>query len=398
MTDDSVAPTSSSRRRALLSASLAHAAHDGMTDLIYVLLPIWQSQFGLSFALAGLARGLYSAAMAGLQVPASRLALRLGRKTLLVAGTVLAALGYLLAGQAGGFVGVCLALLISGCGASTQHPLASSLVADNHEGSTGARQALATYNFAGDLGKMLVPALVGLLLAWMNWQHCVTLIAGLGLLVALTLFLLIPAAPPRASDTERHPHHTEPSGKFGSGFNALLATGFIDSATRMGFLTFLPFILRDKGAGTASIGLALSLLFVGGAFGKLACGYLGSRYGMLKTVWLSESGTAMIIVAILALPLTAALAILPLLGIFLNGTSSVLYGTVPELVGRGQRDAAFARFYTGTIGGGALAPFAFGALGDVTGIPLAMTLVAGMVLLTLPLALRVNSALKSISE
>lgn len=393
MTDDMVAP---SRRRTLLSASLAHAAHDGMTDLIYVLLPIWQSQFGLSFALAGLARGLYSAAMAGLQVPASRLALHLGRKTLLVAGTVLAALGYLLAGQAGGFLGVCLALLLSGCGASTQHPLASSLVADHHEG-TGARQALATYNFAGDLGKMLVPALIGLLLAWMNWQHCVTLIAGLGLLVALTLFLLIPATPPRTTDTEHYPRQTGSSGKLGDGFTALLATGFIDSATRMGFLTFLPFILRDKGAGTTLIGLALSLLFVGGAFGKLACGYLGSRYGMLKTVWLSESGTALIIVAILALPLTAALAILPLLGIFLNGTSSVLYGTVPELVSRGQRDAAFARFYTGTIGGGALAPFAFGALGDVTGIPLAMTLVAGMVLLTLPLAWRVNGALKSIS-
>ena len=39
----------------------------------------------------------------------------------------------------------------------------------------------------------------------------------------------------------------------------------------------------------------------------------------------------------------------------LNGTSSVLYGTVPELVATEQREKAFGIFYTGTIGAGALA-------------------------------------------
>ena len=39
----------------------------------------------------------------------------------------------------------------------------------------------------------------------------------------------------------------------------------------------------------------LDLLFVGGAFGKLLCGYLGARIGLLKTVWLTESATAALI-------------------------------------------------------------------------------------------------------
>lgn len=175
------------------------------------------------------------------------------------------------------------------------------------------------------------------------------------------------------------------SGSVG-GLRALLVTGILDSAVRMGFLTFLPFLLTRKGAGTAGIGLALALLFVGGAFGKLLCGYLGARIGMMKTVWLTESATALLIVLAVYLPLTSMMVMLPLLGLALNGTSSVLYGVVPELSNADNREHAFALFYTGTIGGGALAPVLFGRLGDATGVPVAVMTLAALLLLTLPLA------------
>src|SRR5450830_1577732 len=109
-------PTSTpvAARRTLLAASVAHAVHDGMTDLIYVLLPLWQSQFGLSLAFTGALRGLYAACMAGFQVPATRLAQRWGRPALLVGGTVLVALAYLVAGLSGALPVVCGALLLGG--------------------------------------------------------------------------------------------------------------------------------------------------------------------------------------------------------------------------------------------------------------------------------------------
>ena len=56
----------------------AHALHDGYTDLIYVLLPIWQKEFGLGYAELGLLRALYAGTMAGFQIPAGLLAERLG--------------------------------------------------------------------------------------------------------------------------------------------------------------------------------------------------------------------------------------------------------------------------------------------------------------------------------
>jgi FSR family fosmidomycin resistance protein-like MFS transporter len=55
----------SARRRSLFAASTAHAVHDGLTDLIYVLLPIWQAQFAISYAMIGLLRASYSGVMAG---------------------------------------------------------------------------------------------------------------------------------------------------------------------------------------------------------------------------------------------------------------------------------------------------------------------------------------------
>src|ERR1041384_6443613 len=78
-------------RRALLGAGLAHALHDGFTDAIYVLLPIWQSEFAIGFSALAILRGVYAGAMAVLQIPAGRLAERFGGRPILVGGTFLAA-------------------------------------------------------------------------------------------------------------------------------------------------------------------------------------------------------------------------------------------------------------------------------------------------------------------
>lgn len=170
----------SARRRSLLAACSAHAVHDGLTDAIYVLLPIWQAQFGISYAQVGLLRGAYSGMMAGVQLLASRAAQRWGRKRLLVGGTALAGAAYLIAGQAGGLAVLLFALLLGGLGASTQHPLAASMVTDAYEADGGVKEALAQYNFAGDIGKTLLPGLIGLLLAVVSWRTGATLLGLLG--------------------------------------------------------------------------------------------------------------------------------------------------------------------------------------------------------------------------
>ncbi|MDT7952922.1 MAG: hypothetical protein RQ966_15570 [Acetobacteraceae bacterium] len=72
-----------------LGASLVHALHDGHTDAIYILLPIWRAEFTLGFGALHALRALYTGKMAALQIPAGRLAERLRGRLVLVAGTLL---------------------------------------------------------------------------------------------------------------------------------------------------------------------------------------------------------------------------------------------------------------------------------------------------------------------
>jgi MFS transporter, FSR family, fosmidomycin resistance protein len=317
-------------------------------------------------------------------VPSGHLARHLNARTILVLGTLLSAAGFALAGFSGGLVGLCASLVVAGAGGSTQHPLASSAVSRAY--GERARGPLGTYNFAGDLGKATLPPAVSLLLTVMVWRWALCAVAGLGILVAVLIRWLMPPIPepPVAVETVTALDH-EAAGK--GGFGLLFVIGVLDSAARMGFLLFLPFLLKAKGASLTTVGLALSLVFIGGAFGKAACGWLGARLGLLATVVTTEIGTAAAILTVLALPLAPSLALLPLLGVMLNGTSSVLYGTVPELVTAHRIERAFALFYTGILGSSALAPILYGRLGDAEGSVWATVAAALTALAVVPLML-----------
>jgi MFS family permease len=291
-------------------------------------------------------------------------------------------------------VSLFLALFIGGLGASTQHPLGSSLIAQTFAG-VRSRTALGTYNFAGDLGKMTLPLIASLLFLILSWRNALLLLGAFGILAAIVIL----AAAPRINHAQKALKENGKAGPGGrphsSGFSLLLSVGMIDNATRAAFLTFLPFVLTAKGASVQTVGLALTLVFAGGAVGKLVCTFIGNWLGTVATVWLTESLTAVGMLAILPLPLDAALIVLPVIGIALNGTSSVLYGSVPELVAPEKRTRAFSIFYTGAIGSGALAPSLYGILGDAAGIRTAVTIAAGILLLTLPLTALLRPVLAS---
>ena len=388
------------KKRILSACCGAHILHDGYTDLLYVMFPIWQIAFGLSLAEVGPLKTLYSGAMASLQVPSSMLSERVGEKRLLLFGTLIASIGFLLSGWTTGFLGLAACLVLSGVGASVQHPLSSSLTSHAFEGHE-LRGALSTYNFSGDIGKVLLPSLCAALLAIWDW-HAVTSVMGLlGLVAVILLSIVLPKIkvgnnPKAQSDKPSG----EISGKYAGsnflnlGFVSLSSIAVIDSATRMGFLTLLPFLLISKGATVTQVGFALGLTFAGGAAGKFVCGFIAARFGVIKTTLITEIATTILMGLTLPLSLDVVMLMLPLVGIALNGTSSGLYGTVPELVSPHMRSRAFGVFYTLTIGAGAISPLVYGFAGDRLGVSNAIALIAGSVLLVLPLTLGLKKAFR----
>jgi MFS family permease len=381
----------------LVIIAAAHFVHDGFADVVYVLLPLWAAEFSLTFAQVGLIRTAYSGGMALFQIPAGLIAERTGERGVLVVGTLVTAAGFIVAGVAGGFVSLLVILLVAGLGSGVQHPLASSIVSQAYE--TGARRtALGTYNFSGDLGKVAVPAAVAFLAAGLaSWRIPAALYGVVGLVAALVIWAVLARLDVGARPVPRAIGATTAGAGWGirdpRAFQALTLIGMIDNGTRSPFLTFLPFVLIDaKGATLAGVGVAMALLFAGGAVGKLVCGVMAERIGIIRAVVVTEAATTALIIAVLAAPLTLAYALLVPLGIALNGTSSVLYGTVAELVTPERRSRAYGLYYTVTIATSAVAPSLYGLLSDAVGVRATLTVVGLMVLVTIPLCLALRSA------
>jgi MFS family permease len=378
------------RRRATLGTGGAvHFVHDGLSDSLYVLFPLWAEAFGISHAQVGVLKMAFSGGLSAFQLPAGFLAERWGERILLALGTAVAGLGFVFLGLAGGFAGLLLCLLLTGLASGVQHPLASSVVSRAYE--TGPRRAaLGAYNFAGDLGKVAVPPLVAALAVAIGWRAGAMSYGLAAMAAGLAIYLMLRglgAGGPVAAPAE--PAQGLRAGGWGlrdrRGFAVLSAIGVIDSAVRTPFLTFVPFLLIAKGAEVGAVGFALALIFAGGAAGKLLCGLAAERVGIVRTVVLTEIATGAGILLLVMLPLGWALALLPLVGLALNGTSSVLYGTVGDFVEAERRPRAFGLFYTLGIGAGALAPVAFGVLSDQSGIETTLLVLGCVVFLTLPL-------------
>jgi MFS family permease len=376
------------------AASSIHFLHDGFSEILYVFLPLWAREFGLSFAQVGLIRSAYTGGMSAFQIPAGFLAERWGERRLLATGTAVTALGFVAAGWAGSFVPLLVLLLAAGLGSGVQHPLATSLVSKAYE--TGNRRtALGTYNVSGDVGKAGVAAAVGVLAGLVGWRAAGAVYGLIGLAAALAILPLLSRLGAGNPEARAATGERPVSGwgiRDGRGFSALCAIGMVDNATRTGFLTFMPFILLGKELGVGGVGLAFALVFIGGAAGKFVCGVAADRLGVIRTVVLTEIATTLLILTVVAAPLALAMGVLVPLGIALNGTSSVLYGTVADLVSSQRRSRAYALYYSFTIGASALAPTVWGFVSDSAGVPSTLTLVGLVVLLTVPLCLLLRPA------
>src|SRR4030043_370983 len=317
----------SKKVRALFSFSAFHFIDDGFTDSIYLLLPFIALELNLSFILAK--------------------------------------------GTGGG-----------------QHGLSSSLLSRVFEIS-GRRAAMGTYNFSGDMGKVCFPFLLALMINWWGWRRAVFNLSIIGLIAGAVLWGLVRKNAPPVIPSSKERMISKKSGwgiHNAKSFSALLTIGIIDIMTRNALLIFLPFLLLEKGISETQIGFALTLLFAGGAAGKFTCGLLAEWFGVIPMVVGTEILTSLGILSLTWFSPSGIWILLPFVGIFLNGTSSVLYATVAEIISPMARSRGYGLYYAITLGSGAVSPLVYGLLTDALGLSFSIICAALMVLLTLPLS------------
>ena len=382
-------------KRTLATCCAAHVIHDGFSDVTYVLLPLLASTFGLTLAQVGMIRSAHRVAMASFQLPAGFVAERFGERNLLAIGTLVAGIAFLALGFAPGFWTILVVLFFAGVGSAVQHPLSSTIISHAYPGE-GRRAALGTYNFFGDVGKFTFGGIVSLaVLAGISWQAPVIAFGAVGIAAAALVLATV-------ANTRSHAARTGAAAPASRGwgirhkpaFAALCALDAVDSMTRTAFLTFIAFLLIARGLPEGWAALAVPAVLTGGMAGKYACGVLAERLGVLRTIVITELATGAGILLTLALPAAATFALLPLIGIVLQGTSSVIYGTIGDLVEPDRLPRAFGMVYTMGAVCGIIAPLGYGMLGDAIGIENTIAVVGGFVLLTLPLALVLRPSLR----
>jgi MFS family permease len=135
----------------------------------------------------------------------------------------------------------------------------------------------------------------------------------------------------------------------------------------------------------AQVGFALTLLFAGGAVGKFVCGILAEWFGVIPMVVGTEVLTSAGILSLIWSSSSLTWVILPFVGVVLNGTSSVLYATVADMISPSARSRGYGFYYAITLGSGAVAPMVYGLFSDSFGLSLTLIAIGLVVLLTLPL-------------
>jgi len=380
-------PERGHKARSLFSFSAFHFLDDGFTDSIYLLLPFIAAELNLSFSQVGVLKGVFSGSMGLFQVPLSLLGERIGELIVIGAGTLGLASGFLILSRVHAYPLIFLSLIFAKGTSAGQHGLSSSLLSRVFEIS-GRRTAMGTYNFSGDLGKVCLPFLLALMMNWWGWRQGVFVLSLLGLAAGVILWGLAkknaptPLSPSKEKVGIKKNHWGISNPK---SFSALLTIGMIDIMTRTALLTFLPFLLLRKGISATEIGFALTLLFAGGAVGKFTCGVLAERFGVIPMVVGTEILTSAGILSLIGLSPALIWVVLPFVGIVLNGTSSVLYATVAEIILPMARSRGYGLYYAITLGSGAVSPVIFGFLTDSLGLSFTIISTALMILLTLPL-------------
>ena len=384
---DSLTTGTARPHRTLIFGSAMHVWSDLFFALYVPLLPFIAADLELSYKQVGLLRSVYGLSSAVLQVPAGFLAEITGEFWLLVLGNAWVAAGVVGMAFAPGFLILLAVSFGGGLGGGMQHPLASSMVSRAYD-ERGRSTAVGTVNFSGDLGKMAAPAFAGLMAVHFGWRTAMWVIGAAGL-----FFMLLTVLARRSVDTGRPVTQStdvdapDTGGSQKSGFIALSWIGFLDSATRGAALVFLPFVMEAKGMGLGQVSGMLVVLFAGGAAGKFVCGWLADRYGSVMLIWGTKGVTALMLLAAVFGPVWSMAPLMLVLGLGLNGTSSVLYGAVADLVPARRRARLYGFFYTTNEGGTLIAPLVYGVIADAFGLDTTMVVMCAATAAILPASL-----------
>ena len=363
-------PLNKKPKQALIFGSLNHVLSDFLFALMVPVLILIKDDPNLpmNYTQIGVIRMLHTGSAGLSQIPFGLITNLFNEGWLIIVGNAWVTIGLIILSYVQTYPSIVFISLVGGIGGGAQHPLATNLVSHSYENKNQST-AIGTVNFAGDIGKILAPLCGTFILATLGWRKGLK-VTGISTLIFIFIYSLSVLKHFKyftsKTTSNKIPNIYKPS----LPFIVLCCALFIDSGIRTAAITFIPFALKSIDLDTDNVLFLLTSLLIGGAIGKILCGWLNERYNFISIVLFTKGTTALIFFMFMFSDKLPLLPLMFILGLGLNGTSSILYGQVGKTVSISSRSSSYAYLYTVGEIGSAVFPFLIGIISDVYSITL----------------------------
>jgi len=354
--------------RLVASISAAHFVSHYYILLLPPLFAFVRADYGVSYTKLGLALAAFNGVSAVLQTPTGFLVDRFGARPLLIAGLLLGALAFAVAGLVDSFWVLVAMFGFAGLANTVYHP-ADYAILSHHVPPERAAKAYSIHTFSGMLGSAVAPTSLLLMQSYWGWRGAFVGSALLGI-AAAALLLVQREEPVRLKPVGKTQPEAGPQG-----WQLLLSRPILLNLVFFALLALMNGGLQNysvvalgalHGMAATATTTALSAYLVLSTIGVLAGGYLASRVSQHGTV----AVIGLIAIALVAVALVFHLGDVLLItamaagGLFTGAIMPARDMIVREMTPPGSFGKVFGFVTNGFNLGGIVAPMIFGLAMD----------------------------------
>jgi FSR family fosmidomycin resistance protein-like MFS transporter len=375
--------------RNVLAASVAHASNHLFQLLLPTVLPLVVTEFGLTNFSAGLLLAYFSLPYAFFQLVFGEASDRIGRKTLVVMGTLASSAAILATSLSRDLTQLILLQVVAGIASAAYHPAGIPLVSES-SGSGRRGRALGLHQMGGAVGSLAPPLIAGAVASALGWRGVMAVASAIGFSATAFSFMAlddtIKSDGKRKSSTLLVALRTKPVLMLlGASLTSMIAYRGIAAFTSL-------YIVDGRGRPVEEAAVYYSILQAAGVIGGPIGGAVSDRFGRRNTMMafvIVESSPLFLLPVLGPMPLAAGFAVIGLGSFAVLAVQDTYLSEVapPHALG-----SAYGLLLTSSFLPSAFVPPAMGAFIDSSGFDASFALIALATLVSVPMALLVDRA------
>ncbi len=371
---------------ALAALSFGHGISDWYHGTLYMVLPYFAKDLGLTYSQVGILMGWNSFSSFFVNLPGGMIVDTVGRTGLLL-GLALALTGlpYFLLGFSPNYVVAIIVVTFIGIGSNLWHPAAISFLAKRYPTRKGF--AISVHMMGGHLGNTLSPLAIGVALTFLTWRNVLILNVLPGILMGLVLWRVLASTGmvkenAQNKDLALKDYWRAVKTMATSKSILLLCTlSGMRAMTQSGLFTFLPLYLANElKYSPAMVGAYISVIRIAGIFAAPISGTISDKSGRRPILTAGLLITSLLLVSLVVLRLNFLfIGVLGCLGFFLFSLHPVMQAWMMDLAPKNIGGTTVSAMFGIQSLFASIAPPICGLIADRFGILFAFYFLAGTI-------------------